>query len=137
MSILKPTRKQLRELEKNNLQWPYHLVRVPEEKWPPRLPWFQKHPVEVWRSRDFLVQVFAESEEIERLSVCTTTFDAGRWVDGIKWDDLQRIKRETGRAAMDAVEVYPADTDVANVANMRHLWVFKTTKLPFVWRKTG
>jgi hypothetical protein len=42
----------------------------------------------------------------------------------ISWDDLQRIKREIGRGEMYAVEVYPRDADLVNVANMRHLWLF-------------
>ena len=34
----------------------------------------------------------------------------------------------------DAVEVYPADNAIVNVANMRHLFVFENP-LPYVWRK--
>ena len=31
--------------------------------------------------------------------------------------------KRRGCGARDAVEVYPADADVVNVANMRHLWL--------------
>ena len=33
-----------------------------------------------------------------------------------------------------AVEVFPADDQVVNVANMRHLWVLPEP-LPFAWEK--
>lgn len=50
-------------------------------------------------------------------------------------NDLQRLKRECGRGDLDAVEVYPRDCDVVNVANMRHLFVFESCLLPYVWRR--
>lgn len=43
--------------------------------------------------------------------------------DGISWDDLQWIKGAAGYRDREAVEVYPRDGDVVNVANMRHLWI--------------
>lgn len=67
------------------------------------------------------------------MSVCRTSMRQGRWVDGISWDDLQRLKREAGYGESDAVEVYPADSDVVNVANMRHLWILETP-IRFAWR---
>lgn len=33
-----------------------------------------------------------------------------------------------------AVEIYPAERDIVNVANMRHLWVLPE-RLPFGWRR--
>jgi hypothetical protein len=88
--------------------------------------------IEVWRSRDFLVQVFAEKDGVERLTICRTSPDGNDWEDRIAWDDLQRLKRECGRGERDAVEIYPADRDLVNVANMRHLWV-TPTNIPFKW----
>lgn len=128
------TREQRRALERENAKRPAVLARVPEHEWPanadPRL-------VEVWRSRRFLVQVFAESAGVTRFSICRTTVnaEAGRWEEGISWDELQQLKRECGRGHLDAVEVFPADRDVVNVANMRHLWVLDQP-LPFAWRKS-
>jgi len=92
----------------------------------------------VWRSRDFLVQEYAEAEPVlVRLSVLRTTLDPklGRWVDGITWDELQAIKSEIGYGSHDALELYPADQDVVNVANLRHLWVMRELAT-FAWRAT-
>ncbi len=68
-----------------------------------------------------------------RLSINRTTIIGDRWADNITWDELQRIKNECGYTLHDAVEVFPAEKDVVNVANMRHLWVMKDP-LPFAWR---
>jgi hypothetical protein len=125
-------RQQRRELARQNAKQSDRLAPVPMEDWP-----LNKPPMltEVWRSRDYLVQVFDE-QGIERLSVARTQIDTanGRWLDGIAWDDLQRLKHECGRGEFNAVEIYPADKDVVNVANMRHLWVIRAP-LPFGWRK--
>lgn len=136
MSILdQVTRKQRRALEAENRAWPVALRQVPREEWPLSSLPPERRPFEVWRSRDFLVQVFtAPAEGVERLSVCRTVIDGQRWTDGIAWDDLQRLKSECGRGDRDAVEIFPRDRDVVNVANMRHLWVFPD-EFPLTWRK--
>jgi hypothetical protein len=72
---------------------------------------------------------------VVRLSVCRTSLAGDRWQDGITWDELQRLKRECGYGDADAIEVFPADTDVVNVANMRHLWVM-ADPIACAWRKT-
>lgn len=53
-------------------------------------------------------------------------------MDGITWDELQALKRQCGFGDRFAVEVYPADLDVVNVGNLRHLWVLQGA-LPFAW----
>lgn len=127
---LNTTRQQRRALKAENRKWPDVLRRIPESEWGPSRPPRAK---EVWRSREYLVQVFQEDDEIERLSICHTAVEDNDWVEGISWDDLQRLKRECGRAERDAVEVFPADADVVHVANMRHLWVLPY-ELPFKWK---
>lgn len=94
--------------------------------------------VELWRSARFLVQVYRPEKGAQRISVNRTAIDTvtGRWLDGISWEDLQRIKREIGRGELDAVEIYPPDTDMVNVANMRHLWILEYS-LPYAWRKAA
>jgi hypothetical protein len=84
-----------------------------------------------------LVQVFDQAPSITRLSVCRTAVDTqqGRWVDGISWDELQRLKRECGRGNLDAAECYPRDSDIVNVANMRRLFVF-SEPITWCWRKS-
>lgn len=126
------TRADRRELERTNARMPLVLVPLPREQWGP-LCAAQPTLIEAWRSRDFLVQVFRERANLVRLSVCRTAVtEEKRWVDGITWDELQRLKRECGRGHLDAVEVYPGDRDIVNVANLRHLWVFDEP-LDFKW----
>ncbi|SDW75939.1 hypothetical protein SAMN04488041_103159 [Sulfitobacter pontiacus] len=40
----------------------------------------------------------------------------------ITWDDLQYIKNMVWGDLIRAIEVYPAQADVVNSCNMRHLW---------------
>src|SRR5690606_30595417 len=133
MSIF-TTRAQRRELERQNAKMPRELRLVPREEWPLE---HQRGPIlRVWRSRDFLVQEYAEPAPVlVRLSVLRTTLDpkAGRWVDGITWDELQSIKAECGYGRHDALELYPPDSDVVNVANLRHLLVMRELQ-SFAWR---
>jgi len=135
MSII-TTRAERRELARQNAKMPRELRLVPREEWPLEL---QRSRINrVWRSRDFLVQEYAEAEPVlVRLSVLRTTLDPklGRWVDGITWDELQAIKSEIGYGSHDALELYPADQDVVNVANLRHLWVMRELAT-FAWRAT-
>ncbi|MFO0271336.1 MAG: hypothetical protein ACK53W_12480 [Gemmatimonadota bacterium] len=129
-----PSRRQLRTLRRENAAWPTTLIEVPPAAWPavhsPGL-------VRVWRSREYLVQLYAIDGRPPRLSINRTDFNpSGRNVDGIAWDDLQRLKAEAGFGSMWAVEVYPADGQVINVANMRHLWLLPEPP-PFAWRARG
>lgn len=124
------TREQRRRLERENRKRPTTLQEVPRHEWPnPNAP-----QVRVLRSRDFLVQVFDEPLPVlVRLSISRTTHNGERWEDGITWDELQRVKREAGYGNMDAVEVFPSDQDVVNVANMRHLFVMAEA-IGYAWR---
>lgn len=127
------TRAQRRQLERENAKLPVKLQELPRHEWPDPT----SRQLSVWRSRDYLVQVFPGdgAPVTARLSINRTTLTGNRWDDNIPWDDLQRLKAECGFGSSDAVEVYPADKDVVNVANMRHLWVL-TGPLPFAWRST-
>lgn len=113
------------------------LTPLPSEEYP-HTP--LKHaPVMIWRSSKYLVQMFEEytfeHPELKRLSICRATLGkAGRWQDGLTWDELQEIKRQCGYGAWYAVEVYPSDKDIVNVANMRHLWIMPTP-LGIGWTK--
>lgn len=137
MSVLqfRPTRKQRRRAKDENKRWPEILVRVEisaADRASSEVP-LERQASEMWRSRAFLVQVFPMKNGYERLSVCTTEHNGESFVDGIAWDDLQRLKSECGRGDKDAMEIYPADVDVVNVANMRHLWVLPYP-IPIAWR---
>jgi hypothetical protein len=93
-------------------------------------------PFKVLRNKDFLVQLFRESASVVRMTVNRTMIcNRGMWLEGISWDELQEIKSKVGYGHRDAVEVYPADKDVVNVANMRHLFVLSNdNNLDFIWR---
>lgn len=125
------SRNERRALQRSNESQPRHLVQVPRSAWPAHN---QPGLVEVWRSRHYLVQVFDEADSVQRLSVCRTSHNGDSWVDQITWDELMQCKRECGRGDRDALEVYPADRDVVNVANMRHLWL-PPAPIPFAWRR--
>ena len=120
-----------REQHKFVSQFPKQLEPIPPAFWPKDR--IEPNRIAVWRSRDFLVQVFCEANQIMRLSVCRTKLDGTRWQDGITWDELQQIKKEVGMGDKFAVEIYPADADVVNVANMRHLWILPEAPA-FAWR---
>ncbi|MFH1984822.1 MAG: hypothetical protein ABIL58_23520 [Pseudomonadota bacterium] len=125
--------KKSRLLARENSKWPMRLAPVPPEEWEdiqlsgsPRFA--------VWRSREFLVQAFGESGGVIRLSVNRTRIlTDGQWDDQISWDDLQALKYQAGYGNCMAVEIYPEDRHLVNVANMRHLWVLPEP-LGFGWR---
>lgn len=132
------------QLRRHTSKLPADLTAVPQEQWPPnRYGSTQSIRVGVFQSNRYLVQVFQELPmEIggERIGVRRITVNRVEveknldWKDDIRWDDLQDIKRDLGMADNYAVEVYPADFDVVNVANMRHLWVLDRP-LPLGWVK--
>lgn len=99
-------------------------------------------PLAVWKSRDFLVQMFEDvimagtedEESFHRLSIarCELT-NEGEWRDGITWDELMEIKRGIGMQDFWAVEIFPPDGDVVNVTNMRQLFICRQPA--FAWVK--
>lgn len=128
------TREQRRQLMRDNAKQPETLTRVPEWEWPPCE--LRNRPTDVWRSRHYLVQEYSLTGGVTRLSIARTMMQAnGRWVDGLSWDELQDIKRQVGFGDSFAVEVFPKDKDVVNVANMRHLWILPQP-LEFAWSRT-
>jgi hypothetical protein len=129
-------RQQIKEaqkhLKKENAKYPDTLKPVPVEQWPVTPPNFTK-PIEVWRSKNFMVQVFSEGLNT-RLSINRPMIDnKGCWLDNIKWEDMQEIKHQVGYGDFLAVEIFPRDKDVVNVANMRHLWIIDN--LDIGWKK--
>lgn len=133
---MKSTKAQRAQLRRDNRCFPKNLVTINRDHWP-RQSDSDDARVAVFRSRDFLVQVFLDSETCaHRISVNRTDCDKdGHWLEGITWDELMQIKRECGYASELAVEFYPPDKDVVNVANMRHLFIVHGGKLPEHWKK--
>ena len=127
------TREMRRQLERDNAKRPEKLTAVPLEQWPGGETWGYR--TAVYLSRKYLVQVFNEGNGVQRISANRTTARPdGRWDDGLTWDELQDIKRQIGMGAQYAIEVYPGEDNVVNVANMRHLWVLKEP-LSIGWNK--
>ena len=121
-------------LADENMKWGPALQLIERREWPASCHTMRTPPGEVWRSSGFLLQVYYERDGIERLTVCRAAVDvSGNWRSEITWDELQRLKRECGRGDRYAVELFPADADVVNVSNMRHLWVLLEPP-PFAWR---
>lgn len=127
--MIKPTPAQVRELKRNNLRYPDHLVAIPSGLWPD----MRDAPgggtgsivLSAMRSRAFMAVVWLEPSGFTRLSVNRTEWDErqGRFRDDISWDDIQRLKAEVGYGEAWAVEIYPADNEIINVANMRHIFL--------------
>jgi len=111
---------------------PAVLTKVPESEWPEGHADIKRFAV--WRSRNYLVQLFEEPDDMIRMSVCRVTIKTGtRWNDQIAWDELQHIKALIGYGDRWAAEVYPPALHVVNIANMRHLWIL-TEEPAFGWR---
>lgn len=115
--------KQLTRISESDERWHVAKERARERS-------SNHNPIELWESQEFLVQL-TRPQPTEgqlpslRMTVNRVVFRTNGSADGnITWDDLQRLKREIGRGEMYAVEVYPRDADLVNVANMRHLWLF-------------
>jgi hypothetical protein len=94
-----------------------------------------KNVIGAWRNNRFLVQLY-EDREFLRISVLRTEVnEAGtRWADGITWDELMDCKRGIGFGARWAIEIYPADIETVNVANIRHLFLCDEPP-PQAWRQ--
>jgi hypothetical protein len=134
MSII-TTREQRRQLERDNAKRPLQLELIPRNEWPEGMATRPGAPIRVLRSRGFLVQCFqAPAPAFIRLSILRTSLQGDRWTDNITWDEIQRLKAEAGFAESWAVEIYPPDADVVNVANIRHVWILDHTPA-YGWRK--
>ncbi len=117
-------------MRRQNKLYGFGLEQVHHVEWGHFHPLYgEKRPSEIWRSNNYLLFIFA-FESHERISVLRTELNiAGRFAQGISWDDLMRLKSECGRGKEWAVECYPPDDEVVNVQNMRHLWLLRTAPL--------
>lgn len=119
-------------LSKENRKYGLRMERIPESAIPVDAYPGKNPPVQVWRSMFHLAQVFKEEHGF-RISICRTMIDrSGEWLQGIDWDEIQSIKSQLGFGDQFAIEVYPEDSRVVNVANMRHIWVL-SSRLDFAW----
>lgn len=119
--VIKAAQRQLRE---SNHRYGVVMTPVPKDEWPSEFSDGGVPVLGAWRSQRFLAVAYSERPPAIRLSVQRTTLgDDGNWVDGITWDHLQTVKLECGFGDRDAIEIYPRECDLVNVANMRHLWI--------------
>ena len=123
----------IKELAKANSQYSTEFVEIPNDLWHV-MPYVSGERLKVFRNVSFLVQLFRENGML-RITVNRTQIDSnGDWKEGISWDQLQNIKRAIGFGDQLAVEIYPRDEDIVDVANMRHLWlIHNDTQLG--WKK--
>jgi len=119
-------------LRKENRKYTEALEEIPKSSWPSfRAPFLA--PSRVWRSKSFLVQLY-EEERGTRLTINRTTVNEFGWAQGISWDELQRLKAQTGFGESWAVEIFPPDSEVVNVSNMRHIWILPEPPA-FGWKR--
>ena len=107
-----------------------YLKPVPEDLWSGSA---RRPPHECWLSGKFLVQVYRD-RGFDRITVSRVKRGSGgQWVESITWEELMACKRQIGRGDSWAVECFPADDDVVNEANMRHLWLL-AERPEFGWK---
>lgn len=121
-------REQRRALEKAKRQliasYPETLEVVPEND--PNLP-YSSHPQDIdkiYRSKKYTVIVWNVPAG-KKLSIQRNEWDShtNRYRDNISWDEIQEIKRQCGFGEQNAIEFYPPDSEVINIANVRHIWI--------------
>ena len=122
-----------RQLEKDNAKRPDKLSPLEKGKWPGGV-FEDVSRIEVMISRYYMVQIFDERNGVKRISCNRTTIDQfGQWEENLTWDELMEVKRQAGYGESYAVEVLPDDSNIVNIANMRHIWIMPH---PIVgWRK--
>lgn len=124
-------KKNVQLLADENRKWPKELVPVPSEHWAKDD--IRDTRIAVWRSKAFLVQIFNQDGHT-RISVNRTCLNAnGHFTDGIDWDTMQAIKSAVGYHGYWAVEIFPPDDQMVNVANIRHMFILEDAP-PFAWR---
>ena len=120
MSIGKLSRAARRSIAARVSKWPDELTPIPASEFPDGA----SAPDAAWRSKDYIVQMKMEASGYRRLTVSRTLVDAGgNYGADISWDELQAIKHSIGFGEKWAVECYPPNSEVVNVANMRHLFI--------------
>ena len=106
---------------------------IPQNQWR-NIP---KGLFEVWTNKDFLVQINKEASGI-RITINKLIYKVIKgepiWDDGISWDQIQEIKSLVGYGDKWAVECFPPDQEVVNVANMRHIWILNNPP-EYGWHK--
>lgn len=93
----------------------------------PQKSYFGEDSIGVWQDEQFYAAAFQEAMAI-RLDIVRHDLH-----DGVTWDQLRAIKVACGFGDLDAVEFFPAERDIINTGNVRHLYIF-TERLPIIRR---
>lgn len=107
---------------------PAKLTPIPYIRWPVSYKNNPEAPTQAWESRKYLCQLYDvtpfQGIDTRRLSICRVTLqNDGMWEANLEWDELMEAKRQCGFGDWYAMEIYPRERDIVNVANMRHLWL--------------
>ena len=110
--------------------YPDKLTLVDEND--PNLP-YSSHPediLEIWRSKKYLVIVWKVPAG-KKLSISRQEWNPTerRYKDGITWDEIMEIKHDIGMGNKTGIEFFPADDEVMNLANVRHIWIVPDDKI--------
>lgn len=115
----------------NRQRLPARMTDIPREQWPAAFEDDFAKRIRVLVNRRYLVQV-SQGDGCLRLSVNRIEAVGHSWRGGVSWDELQQIKQDAGYGDRWAVEIFPADGHVVDVAAMRHLWLLPE-KPAFAW----
>lgn len=128
------TRNRQKHLNQVNKHYSDTFVPIMRSEWPEEMQKAERL-LQVFRNKNFLVQIFKEKASI-RLSVSRTMLKTkGQWSDNISWDELYMIKNAIGYRDCMFVEIYPREADLVNVANMRHLWMIEHEGTNIGWKR--
>lgn len=122
------------EIERLRGEYGHVLQELPPERWPNGLrDSVAFPPARVWVSCRHTAMLFPDG----RLSFSIARVgDDGRFLDGMDWDELNRLKSEAGFGDRWAVECFPPKDEIVNVSNMRHLWLLDAPPV-FGWVNGG
>ena len=129
-------REQRRALEKVKRQliasYPDTLEIVREND--PNIP-YSSHPQDIehiYRSKKYTVILWKQGIDPtllmgQKISISRNEWDSKsrRYVGDIVFDEIMEIKREMGLGEEKCIEFYPKDSELVDLANMRHIWVIK------------
>lgn len=124
-----------RYIARESQKFSEEMQQIPCEQWTSIHKSTKCKTLALWRSKKFMAQVVQEPNGSIRISINRTSINSKyQFIDGISWDDLQNIKNQIGFQDHDCIELYPAQEDVVNVANIRHLFVLPETSF-YNWVK--
>lgn len=91
---------------------------------------FLERSIATWRGEEFIAGLFA-FQGMFRLSIWRKDFAP----EPMSWEELQAVKSACGFGHLEALEIYPRDSEVVNTANGRHLYI-AANPLAFAMRVT-